>query len=92
MGMYSVSAVYTMHVVDGLKRSGIKRNIKIIGSDLYQETADYLRNGQIQSIIYKIPINRRGRHSSINGLFALGKPASNQRQRLTSIIVNRSKC
>ena len=27
-GMYSVSARGTMHVVDGLKRSGIKENIK----------------------------------------------------------------
>ena len=90
-GMYSVSARGTMHVVDGLKRSGIKENIKIIGSDLYQETADYLRNGQIQSIIYKNPQKqaRVGIHLLMDYLLWGNRPV-NQRQRLTSIIVNRA--
>lgn len=90
-GSYSVSARGTMHIMNGLEKSGTDQKIQIVGSDLYEETAQYLREGQIQAIIYKNPRKqaRAGIHILMDHLL-WGNTPVNQMQRLTSVIVNRA--
>ncbi|MBQ9611080.1 MAG: LacI family DNA-binding transcriptional regulator [Lachnospiraceae bacterium] len=89
-GLYAVSARGTLQIVEAAKSFMPLRTFRIIGSDLYRESADYLRKGIISSIIYKNPRNqaRTGIQYMLDYLiWGTTPPAADQR--LTSLIINR---
>ncbi|MBQ6362612.1 MAG: LacI family DNA-binding transcriptional regulator [Lachnospiraceae bacterium] len=90
-GMYSVNARGTLQLVDAVRALGLEGKIKIIGSDLYRESAQLLREGIIHYIIYKNPRNqaRTGIQYMLDHLI-WGTEPDTKDQRLTSLIVCRS--
>ena len=58
MGAYAVRAQASLPMCEEIIASSHKNDTFIIASDLFKETADLLRNEQINAIIYKNPYDR----------------------------------
>lgn len=89
-GIYSVSARGTLYIVQGLMQSSISKHPRIVGSDLFTESAQYLKEGILGAVIHKNPRNqtRTGIRILIDHLIFGSRPQCAS-LRLTSLIVNR---
>lgn len=65
-GLYSVSARGSLPLAQAIERCGKKGEVRMVGSDLYPESIDYMRKGIIQFIIDKNP-----RHQAATGFRCL---------------------
>lgn len=54
-GMYSVSARHSLVLAEAAEACGLEGKMRIIGSDLYPESVEYMKKGVIQFIIDKNP-------------------------------------
>ena len=58
VGLYSVRARNTVPLCRIAHKLGIINNLKIVGSDLFPESAEALKNGLLDGIIYKNPYQK----------------------------------
>lgn len=90
-GLYTVCARGTLYIAKAVQQMHPEQPYSIIGSDLYRESADFLRDGIIDAIIYKNP--RRQACIGIEHLLhylSSGRADFEKNERLTSLIVIRS--
>ena len=90
-GLYTVCARGTLYIAKAVRQMQPAQPYSIIGSDLYRESADLLRSGIIDAIIYKNP--RRQARIGIEHLLQYlrsGHADFEKNERLTSLIVIRS--
>lgn len=90
-GMYAVSARSTMQILKAAEECGLAGKIAIVGSDLHEDTARYLRDGFLSAVIFKNPANqaKTGIGILLDHL-VWGKQPQTRNLRLTSLIVNRA--
>lgn len=90
-GMYSVSARHSLVLAKAAETCGLARKVRIIGSDLYPESVEYMRRGVIQFIIDKNPRKQAevGLRHLMNYLIRRELPVES-REYLASTIVCRS--
>lgn len=90
-GMYSVSARGTRYLISAARHLAPEARIPIVGSDLYEESAEALEDEILRFVIYKNPGNqaRVGIQMMMNYLIWGNRPEQKD-TRLTSLIVSRS--
>lgn len=53
VGVYSLTSVSNEPLVRALKDTGMRSKVKVIGSDLYEKSVQYLQEGSVDVLIYK---------------------------------------
>lgn len=48
---YALTSADNRHVVNAVKEMGMEKQVRIIATDLNEESAEYLRNGQVSAVI-----------------------------------------
>lgn len=57
-GVFSLTSITNESLIRALTQTGLKNRLKVVGSDVYKKSADYLRKGLFDALIYKNPYQK----------------------------------